>query len=146
MRISSIVLIVSTLLLATDAYALTQAQAEAVASKYLASLPADGASYDATKTLMADLDADGKPEIVLWSTLVGPTYASSQLMVFTDKGKGYVPAGTGDLWGNVEDMTADTGIMQVRSKMPAPNDPRCCPSLEKTYRYTWKNGKVIELK
>jgi len=30
--------------------------------------------------------------------------------------------------------------------MPAPNDPRCCPSLDKTYRYAWKGGKVVETK
>lgn len=146
MRISSLALFTSTLLLAGNACALTPTQAEAVTSKYLATLPADGASYDPTKTVIADLDGDGKPEIVLLSTLMGATYAYSQLMVFADKGKGYVHAGTTDVSGNVEDMTVDKGIVQVKSKMPAPNDPRCCPSLEKTYRYSWKNGKVTELK
>lgn len=146
MRISSTALFVFTLLLAGNACALTQPQAEAVAKKYLTSLPADGASYEATKTLMADLDGDGKVEIVLLSTLMGPTYAYSQVMVFADKGKGYVHAGTTDVSGNVEDMTVDKGIVQIKSKMPGPNDPRCCPSLEKTYRYALKNGKVTELK
>ncbi len=146
MRIFSTIVLASTLLLAGNARALTQPQAEAVVKKYLASLPAEGASYDATKTLMADLDGDGKVEIVLLSTLMGPTYAYSQLMVFADKGKGYVHASTTDVSGNVEDMTVDKGIVQIKSKMPGPNDPRCCPSLEKTYRYALKNGKVVELK
>ena len=66
-------------------------------------------------------------------------------MVFSDKGKGHVEAGTSNLSGNVEDMTVDGGVVQVKSKMPGPNDPRCCPSLEKNFRYTLRKGKIVEL-
>ena len=145
MKFLPIALFVSTMLLAWNTHALTQAEAEAIAKKHLASLPTEGASYDATQTLVADMDGDGKPEIVLLATLMGPTYAYSQLMVFSEKGKGYVEAGTSDLSGNVEDMAVDDGVVQVKSKMPGPNDPRCCPSLEKNYRYALKNGKIDEL-
>ncbi len=144
MRLPSVSLIVCLWMLAAHASALTQPQAEAVARKYLATLPADGATHEATKILMADLDGNGTLEIVLWSTLLGPTYASSQLTVLADQGKGYVPAGSGDLWGNVEDMAVNKAVVEIKSKMPAPGDPRCCPSLQKTYRYTWKNAKLTE--
>ena len=35
-------------------------------------------------------------------------------MVFADKGKGYVHASTTDVSGDVEDMTVDKGIVQIK--------------------------------
>lgn len=134
------------LLAASQAHALTQAEADRIAADYAASLPPADVSYDAIKTVIGDLDGDGKPEVVVQLALLGPTYWSYQLEVFVDRGKGYRHAGTGELWGEVQSIAIDKGIVVVKSKMPAPNDPRCCPSLDKTYRYAWKGGKVVETK
>ena len=132
--------------LAAPAGAVTQVEAERIASAYIASLPPADVTYDAVKTVIGDLDADGKPEVVVQKALLGPTYWSYQLEVFVDRGKGYVHAGTGDLWGDVQSIAIDQGVVVVKSRMPAPNDPRCCPTLDKTYRYRWQNGRLIELK
>ena len=134
------------LLASPQAHAVTQAEAEKIAANYLASLPPAEVSYEAIKTVIGDLDGDGKPEIVVQTALLGPTYWSYQLDVFADRGKGYTHAGTGELWGDVQSIAIDKSIVVVKSKMPAPNDPRCCPTLERTYRYAWKGGKVIEAK
>ncbi|MDR6842318.1 hypothetical protein [Pseudoxanthomonas sacheonensis] len=134
------------LLASPQAHAITQAEAEKIAANYLASLPPADVSYDAIKTVIGDLDGDGKPEIAVQTALLGPTYWSYRLDVFVDRGKGYAHAGTSELWGDVQSIAIDKGMVVVKSKMLAPNDPRCCPTLEKTYRYVWKGGKVIEAK
>jgi hypothetical protein len=146
MRISVAALPILMLLAAPQAQAVTQAEAEKIAVNYLASLPPADVSYDAIKTVIGDLDGDGKPEIVLQTALLGPTYWSYQLDVFVDRGKGYQHAGIGELWGDVQSIGIDKGAVVVKTKMPAPNDPRCCPTLDKTYRYLWKGGKVTETK
>ena len=139
-------LILSCLSLAAPAGAVTQADAEKIASAYIASLPPADVTYEAVRTVVGDLDADGRLEIVVQKALLGPTYWSYQLEVFVDRGKGYAHAGTGDLWGEVQSIAIDKGVVVVKSKMPGPNDPRCCPTLDKTFRYRWQDGKLIELK
>lgn len=146
MRLQTCPILLSCLLVAAPASALTQSEAEKIASQYVASLPPAEVTYEAVKTVIGDLDADGKPEIIVQKALLGPTYWSYQLEVFVDRGKGYVHAATGDLWGDVQSISVDRGVVVVKSKMPAPNDPRCCPTLEKTFRYRWRNGKLIEQK
>jgi len=146
MRIRLAAIPVFMLLLSSQAHAVTQTQAEKIASDYLSSLPPADVSYQAAQTVVGDLDGDGKPEIVLQTALLGPTYWSYRLDVFVDRGKGYAHAGSGDLWGEVQNIAIDKGVVVVKSKMAGPNDPRCCPTLDKTYRYRWLGGKVIELK
>ena len=134
------------LMISPQAKAVTQEQAEKIANEYAASLPPAEVSYEATSSVLGDLDGDGKPEIVVQLALLGPTYWSYQLEVFVDRGKGYVHAGSGELWGDVKNVAIDKGVIVVKSKMPAPNDPRCCPTLDKIYRYRWQSGKLVESK
>ena len=145
MRNALPVLLIPWLLLSPQVHAVTPAEAEKIASNHVSSLPPADVSYEAIRTVLGDLDADGKPEILVQLALLGPTYWSYQLEVFVDGGKGHVHAGSGELWGDVQTIAIDKGVVVVRTKMPAPNDPRCCPTLDKTYRYRWQGGKLVEL-
>ncbi|MGH8062144.1 MAG: hypothetical protein ACREO7_09040 [Pseudoxanthomonas sp.] len=133
-------------LFSVNAAAVTQVEADKIAARYLARQPAEEVSNDPTKIVIADLDGDAEPEIVLWWTRMGPTFASSDLTVFADNGKGFVAAGSENLMGNVEDMTVAKGMISVVSKMPAPGDPRCCPSSVKNTRFVWRAGKLTQSK
>jgi hypothetical protein len=104
-------------------------------------------SIEATQTLVADLDGDGKDEIVLLTTLLGATYWNHSLVVFTDRGKGHVVAASTDSpLGMVDSIAVKDGMIHVKAKWAAPNDPRCCPSLEKTIAYAWQGNKLVEAK
>ena len=116
MRIRLATVSVFMLLLSSQAHAVTQAQAEKIASNYLFSLPPADVSYQAAQTVVGDLDGDGKSEIVVQTALLGPTYWSYRLDVFVDRGKGYVHAGSGDLWGEVQGIAIDKGVVVVESK------------------------------
>ena len=102
-------------------------------------------SVEGTQTVVADLDGDGKAEIVLLTTLLGPTYWDYFITVFTDRGKGHVAeATTEDALGSVRSISVKDGLIHVDAKWPAPNDPRCCPSLQKTTVYAWQGNKLVE--
>ncbi|HYM86024.1 MAG TPA: hypothetical protein VET30_04745 [Pseudoxanthomonas sp.] len=145
-RVPTALLLAATSLFSTNAAAVTQADADKIAARYLAQQPADGVSNDPARIVIADLDGDAKPEIVLWWMRMGPTFASSDLTVFANNGKGFVAAGSENLMGNIEDMTVAKGVISVVSKMPAPGDPRCCPSLVKNTRFVWRSGKLSQSK
>lgn len=139
-------LLLPCLLVAATAHAVTQAEAERVASRYIATLPPAEVSYEAVRTVVGDLDGDGTPEILVQKALLGPTYWSYQLEVFVDRGAGYLHVATGDLWGEIESIAIDQGVVVVQSMMPGPDDARCCPTLRKTFRYRWQGGQLIEQK
>lgn len=102
-------------------------------------------SVEATQTVVADLDGDGKDEIVLLTTLLGATYWNHAVTVFTDRGKGHVMAANTDgPLGMVDSIAVKDGVIHVNAKWAAPNDPRCCPSLEKTTAYAWQGNRLVE--
>ena len=144
MRLQTGLMCLCCMVVAVPASAITQAEAEKIAHRYIAALPPADVTYEAVNTVIGDLDADGKPEIVVQKALLGPSSWSYQAEVFVARGQGYVHAGTGDLWGDVQWIAISKGVLVVKSKMPGANDPRCCTTLDKVYRYRWQNGKLIE--
>lgn len=105
------------------------------------------ASHEATQVEVTDLDGDGQDEIVVLWTMLGPTYWSHGVTVLAGKGGRYVPAGeTQDPLGSVEGMQVVNGVIRLKTKWPGPNDPRCCPTLEKTLPYRWTSGRLLPVK
>ncbi|WAC64106.1 hypothetical protein OVA13_04820 [Pseudoxanthomonas sp. SL93] len=105
------------------------------------------ASHEATQVEVADLEGDGQDEIIVLWTMLGPTYWSHGVTVLAGKGDRYLPAGeTQDPLGSVEGMQVMKGVIQLTTKWPGPNDPRCCPTLQKTLRYRWASDRLMPVK
>lgn len=91
----------------------------------------------------ADLDADGKPELVVLWTFLGPTYWWSRVSVFTRAGNSWRVAGTTAADGIVERLRVKGSEIQVDTMVAGPNDPRCCPSKKTVQRIRWQGGKLV---
>jgi hypothetical protein len=101
-------------------------------------------SVELISTQSADLNGDGKAEIVLNALWEGGTWWHNRVVVFTDKGKGYqAVAETSDPLGQVESVEVKDGFIHVHALWPGPNDPRCCPSVKKTAVYQWQGNKIV---
>ena len=97
----------------------------------------------------ADLDNDGVPEIVLVWTTLGPTYWRNTLSVLkktTGHSSAYREAASIPLNGEATLDRVQFGVIAVKQKMHAPNDPTCCPSIQRVMQYQWANGKLVPIK
>jgi len=128
------------------ANALDQKSADVVINKYLAKQKTADGEGQSSGSVIADLNSDGKPEIVLLWAFMGPTYATNQLTVFTDAGKGYVPAASFDVTGQADAVSVKDGVILVDQMVAAKNDPLCCPSIKKKGKYRWSGSKILEVK
>lgn len=119
-----------------------------VVARYVATLNAQGMAnreeVEAVQTVVADLNGDGKAEIVLWSTRYFGSSSSSQLTVFTDRGRGFIPAAqSADALGQVEKIETQGTRVLVHALWPGPKDPRCCPGQKRTASYAWQGDKLV---
>ena len=119
--------------------------AEAI-KKFLASQKTETETAEPDDNTVADLNGDGKPEIVLVWILMGPTYFNSNLTVFSMKGGVYEPAATFPLTGEAKLSSVKNGIINVEQKVLAKKDPLCCPSITKHGKYRWMGNKILEVK
>lgn len=132
--------------LQTAASTLDKKATDVAINKYLATQKTAEEDAQSIESSIADLNSDGKPEIVLLWASMGPTYASTNLTVLTDAGKGYTPAATFGLNGQADAVTVKNGVILVDQQVLAKNDPLCCPSLKKVGKYRWSGNKLLELK
>lgn len=129
---------------ATDAAAVADVVQRYVASANREAEP-NSESVEGGQTVVADLDGDGNAEIVLLTTLLGATYWNYSVTVFTDRSKGHEVAATTDTpLGMVDSIAVKDGAIHVSAKWLAPNDARCCPSLQRTTAYAWQGNKLVE--
>ena len=127
------------------AQAMDAAGAKQVIDKFLASQNEPQATADAVQHVIADLNADGKPDIVLMWNVLGPTYFYPKLTVFLDQGRSY-RALTADLNGQTERLIVKGSDILVDTLMPGPNDPRCCPTRKVKMHFRWQGGKLVTFK
>lgn len=139
------VALIGAALLVTAAHALDDAGAKLVIAKFVGAQKIEGMDTSARQHVIADLNGDGKPDIVLLWDALGPTFGYSKMSIFLDQGKNYRTLTT-DLGGQVEKLTVKGSTIVVDTLMPGPKDPRCCPSIKTQMRYHWTGDKLVMLK
>ncbi len=128
-----------------SAHALDDAAVKQVVTKFLASQPTDQGSNEPFTHQIADVDGDGKPDIVLLWNVMGPTSAWPKLTLFLDTGRTY-RALTANLSGIVETLDVKGSSITVGTLMLGPKDPRCCPTVKTQILMRWQGGKLVQLK
>lgn len=146
-RVYTYVTVFAAFLLALPtALALDERGATAVINQFLGSQKLEqGATADAAQHVIADLDADGKPDIVLMWNVMGPTWHRPKLTLFIDQGKAYRTL-TADLAGQTQKLSVKGSMILVDTMTHGPNDARCCPTRKTLLRYQWTGSKLVALK
>jgi len=114
-------------------------------AKFLASQPTDQGSNEPLTHQIADVDGDGKPDIVLLWNVMGPTSAWPKLTLFLDTGRTW-RALTANLSGIVEKLDVKGSNITVGTLMLGPKDPRCCPTVKTQIHMRWQAGKLVQMK
>lgn len=137
--------LLAALAVCASAHALDGAGANKVIDQFLAAQSREQGSPEAFSHQIADVDADGRPDIVLLWNVMGPTSAWPKLTLFLDNGGSY-RALTANLWGQIEKLDVRGADIVVSTLMPGPNDPRCCPTQKRRINMRWQGGKLVQLK
>lgn len=102
-------------------------------------------STDVIELLRADLDADGREELVVLWGLFGASSSWPALTVFREGPRGWREAGTRDLAGRPGRLVVQGREIVLELRSPTPDDPRCCPSGSDTRRFRWDGRALVEL-
>lgn len=149
-RLFSLLIAVATLIVfARATHALAQSndkEADAAVKRFLSSRKTEQESADSQGSAVADLDGDGKPELILVWTTLGPTYWHNTLTVFGKTAGAYKPVASFDLNGEAKLSSVKGGIISVDQNVYAKNDPLCCPSVKKLMKYHLVGKKISEVR
>jgi hypothetical protein len=118
-------------------------KSEKAIKAFLSSQESEQQGTESQGSAVADLNSDGKDELILVWTLLGPTFWQDNLTVFVLTPKGYKDVATLLLEGEAGLASVQNGIILLDHKLYAAKDPKCCPSLKKQLKYHW-SGKKIE--
>jgi hypothetical protein len=123
------------------AHALDDDGARLVIAKFLASQKNAQGGTMAGEHVIADLNADRKPDIVLIWHVLGGTSSWPKLTIFLDQGRNYRVLTT-DLTGEPRKLTVKGAAITVDSLTLGRNDPRCCPTVKKQFKFRLVGGKL----
>lgn len=137
--------VVAFLLPVSATYALDDHGAKAVINKFIGAQKIEGADASPDRHVIADLNGDGKPDIVLLWNVLGPTFGYTRLSIFLDQGRNYRTLTT-DLPGHVEKLIVNGSTIVIDALTLGPKDPRCCPSVKMQQRFQWTGSKLVMLK
>ena len=124
---------------------LFQHVADAIVKNFLATQRSHEESAQAQGSAIADLNGDGKPEIVLVWTTIGPSYWHNTLTVFSKSSRTYKPVSSLPLNGEAQLSSAKDGVIVVKQVMYAKDDPICCPTVKKSMNYRWSANRLSQL-
>lgn len=129
------------LALAPAAHALDERGAQRVIAKFLASQNNPQGGTMAGEHVIADLNADRRPDIVLIWHVLGGTSSWPKLTILLDQGRTY-RALTTNLMGEPKRLTIDGPAITIESMTLGRNDARCCPTVKKQFRFRLVGGKL----
>lgn len=121
-------------------YAESLAQADEVIQQFLATQSTVMEGAESRGSAVADVSGDGKPELVLVWTKLGPTYWSNTLSVLSPTGQLIASL---PLEGTAELENVREQVIEVRQAVYAKGDPTCCPSVRKTLRYRLDGNRLL---
>ena len=131
-------------------YARNQYEVDALIKNFLSSQSdTNPVTYELAQSAgsaVADLNNDGRPEIVLVWTTLGKTYWRNTLTIFSTIGHGYKPIISLPLNGEAKLSSVKDGIIFVDQKIAAAKDPICCPTINKQMKYRWVQNELSEVK
>lgn len=143
---SLLVTLVGLSVFAHAASAAPRQDADAAVKKFLDAQQSEREAVESQGSAVADLNGDGKSELVLVWALQGPTYWRNTLTVFAKAAGGYKPVASFPLQGLAKLSSAKDGIILVDQEVYAEGDPVCCPSIKKRAKYRWAGKKISEVK
>lgn len=91
----------------------------------------------------ADIDGDGRPELVLLWTFLGPTFAWSRVTVLSQGSGGWRDVASADVNGQAERMRVQGREIAIETLTLGPRDARCCPSVRRVQRLHWRGGRLV---
>ncbi|TVT33518.1 hypothetical protein [Marinobacter vinifirmus] len=116
---------------------------EHLASKY------SGAEYlHGRRTVEIDFDeqgATGLVALIIIEGFYGGNSSIPHLVVFRNHHGSYIPVDTVVIEGAHDVTVTDSDLLTVESLTHAIDDPRCCPSIEVTHRYSVINDQLMRL-
>jgi len=125
--------------------ALDDRGAKRAISKFLASQKSAQGSTMAGEHVIADLNADRKPDIVLIWHVLGATSSWPKLTIFLDQGRTYRTLTT-NLTGEPKKLAVNGPTITVSTLMQGPRDARCCPTVKKQLKFRLVGRKLKALK
>lgn len=146
-KASSLFIVVSLLTLVWSASVFAEDFKSRIESDFISSMHNEEAREYAKSqgSILVDLDGDGKEELVIVWTLLGPTYWHNTLTVLTKDSGTYTPVASLPLIGEAKLASVKNGIITVDQKVYANDDPRCCPTIEKQFDYRWDGERIRAL-
>lgn len=128
-------------LLAPIVHALGERDATAAIDAFLKAQRLEGGDASPGQHLIADLDGDGRSDIVLQWDLLGPTWSLPKLTVLIAQGGRY-RALTTDLTGQIQKIAVKGSIIQIDTLTLGPKDARCCPTRHVRVNDRWADGRL----
>lgn len=99
-----------------------------------------GRSVDA---LTADLDGDGRSEVVLLWRLLGPASCWSALTVLAGAGQQWRDAASAALAGRGERLAIEGGVVHVDTQVRDPDDPGADVAARRVQRLRFAGGRLL---
>lgn len=95
---------------------------------------------------VADLDGDGRPELVVLWTFLGPTYWWSRVTLYQPAGSAWREGKSVAVDGQPQGLAVKGSEVHVATLTLGPNDPRCCPSRKGVQRFRARGGELALVK